>query len=61
MNVPGTSRERVIVLLIVAIVALLARFATAQLGGPRFAGRALYVLAVGCLVGCVLAIAVDNR
>ncbi|WP_178917141.1 hypothetical protein [Natronomonas gomsonensis] len=61
MEVPGTARERIIALLSVALVFLLARFGAAQLNAPAVIGRGLYVLAVGCLLGCVVVIALDNR
>lgn len=59
--IPGTARERIIALLIAALVFLLARFGATQLGAPAAVGRGLYVLAVGCLFGCVVVIALDNR
>lgn len=61
MDVPGTAREQIIALLVVAIVFLIARVGATQLGAPAVVGRGLYVLAVGCLLGCVVVIALDNR
>ncbi|MFW5964818.1 MAG: hypothetical protein ACOCQM_08110 [Natronomonas sp.] len=61
MDVPGTARERIIALLVVAIVFLIARVGSIRLGAPAVVGRGLYVLAVGCLLGCVVVIALDNR
>jgi|GEM_PF-2938439 hypothetical protein len=61
MDVPGTAREQIIALLVVALVFLLARFGATQLSAPAAVGRGLYVLAVGCLLGCVVVIALDNR
>lgn len=61
MDVPGTAREQIIALLSVALVFLLARFGAVQIEAPAVVARGLYTLAVGCLLGCVVVIALDNR
>lgn len=56
-----TARERIIVLLVVAIVLLVGRAGLAELGGSPTVSRVLYVLAMGCLVACLLVIADERR
>lgn len=55
-----TTRERIIALLVVALVFLLGRAGAHQFGVAPRVERALYLVAVGCLLAAVLII-VDER
>lgn len=55
-----TTRERIIALLVVALVFLLGRAGAHRFGVAPWIERALYYVAVGCLLAAVLII-VDER
>ena len=55
-----TPRERMIGLLVAAIVLLLGRAAAYQFGAPGVVERGLYLAALGCLLACIIII-VDER
>lgn len=54
MALSDPTRNRLVGLLVVAVVALLARVVAVELGGPLNVERGLYVLALVCLAGCAL-------
>ena len=56
-----TTRERVIALLVAAILLLLGRAAAHQVGTVPGVERALYLVAIGCLLAAVLIIVDDQR
>ena len=49
-------RSQLIALLSGAVVLLFARILVDEVGGPALLGRGLYLLAVACLVGCLVVI-----
>ena len=55
-----TARERIMGLLVAAIVLLLGRAAANQFGAPSVVERGLYLVALGCLLAAILVI-VDER
>lgn len=55
-----TSRERVVALLVAALVLLLGRAAAYRVGTDPVIERGLYLVAIGCLLAAVL-IVVDER
>lgn len=61
MNVLEQTRKRLIPLLVAAIVLLIARVGAMEFGAPESVQRAFYVLAIGCLVGCLLVILLSKR
>lgn len=56
-----TVRERIVGLLAVALLFLLGRAGAHQLGADPVVERALYLVAVGCLLAAVLLIVDDQR
>ena len=56
-----TTRERIIGLLAVALLLLLGRAGAHRVGADPLVERALYLVALGCLLGAVLLIVDDQR
>lgn len=56
-----TPRERIIALLVTALVLLLGRAAAYQFGASTRVERALYLLALGCLLASIFIIADERR
>ena len=54
--VRSTQRSQLIALLSSAVVLLFARILVDEIGGPALLERGLYLLAVACLVGCLVVI-----
>ena len=51
-----TQRPRLIALLSAAVVFLITRILVDEAGGPAFLERGLYLLALACLLGCLVVI-----
>ncbi|MFT4884140.1 MAG: putative membrane protein YeaQ/YmgE (transglycosylase-associated protein family) [Natronomonas sp.] len=61
MAVSESARRRIVVLLVGALGALLARIVALQFGASPAVGTAFYAVAVLCLVGSVLVLFDDSR
>jgi len=56
MDVPGTPREQLLVLIGAALVFLVARIVVGEIGASRIIEQTLYGLVVACLAASVLVI-----